>query len=152
MVRHGISCLPNIDGRRRSKKAFEHYSLEYFRIDIAEVRTEEGKLHLFVALDRTSKVAYAELHPRATKMIAAQFLRNFIEAIPYQLHTVLTDNGIGFTNRKKDKFAFAHIFDRVYVQYGIEHRLTKPNHPWTNGQVERMNRTLQEATEKRYHH
>lgn len=35
---------------------------------------------------------------------------------------------------------------------GIEHRLTKPNHPWTNGQVERMNRTLKDATTKRDHH
>lgn len=32
----------------------------------------------------------------------------------------------------------------------IEHRLTKPNHPWTNGQVERMIRTLKEATVHRY--
>lgn len=47
-----------------------------------------------MAIDRTSKVAYAELHPRATKMIAAQFLHNLVEAIAYQLHTVLTDNGI----------------------------------------------------------
>jgi len=105
-----------------------------------------------VAIDRTSKVAYAELHPRATKMIAAQFLRNLIELIPYKLHTILTDNGIQFTNREKDKLAFTHIFDRVCVQHSIEHRLTKPNHPWTNGQVERMNRTLKEATVKRYHY
>jgi len=34
--------------------------------------------------------------------------------------------------------------------HGIEHRLTKPNHPWTNGQVERMNRTIKDATVKRY--
>jgi transposase InsO family protein len=34
----------------------------------------------------------------------------------------------------------------------IEHRLTKPNHPWTNGQVERMNRTIKEATVERYHY
>ena len=34
----------------------------------------------------------------------------------------------------------------------IEHRLTKPNHPWTNGQVERMNRTIKEATVKRFHY
>ena len=30
---------------------------------IAEVQTEDGKLDMFVAVDRTSKFAYAELHP-----------------------------------------------------------------------------------------
>ncbi len=45
-----------------------------------------------------------------------------------------------------------HIFERVCREHGIEHRLTKPNHPWTNGQVERMNRTLKDATVKRYHY
>ena len=44
------------------------------------------------------------------------------------------------------------MFDRVCLEHGIEHRFTKPNHPWTNGQVERMNRTLKEATVKRYHY
>ncbi len=34
----------------------------------------------------------------------------------------------------------------------IEHRLTKPSHPWANGQVERMNRTIKDATVKRYHY
>ncbi|EAQ37614.1 integrase, catalytic region [Nitrobacter sp. Nb-311A] len=35
---------------------------------------------------------------------------------------------------------------------GIEHRFTKINHPWTNGQVERMNRTVKDATVKRFHY
>ncbi|RAK07805.1 integrase-like protein, partial [Salipiger aestuarii] len=39
-------------------------------------------------------------------------------------------------------------FDMICKANGIEHRLTKPNHPWTNGQVERMNRTIKEATVK----
>ncbi len=34
----------------------------------------------------------------------------------------------------------------------IEHRLAKPNHPWTNGQVERMNRTIRKKTVKRFHY
>jgi transposase InsO family protein len=33
-----------------------------------------------------------------------------------------------------------------------KHRLTKPRHPWTNGQVERMNRTIKDATVKRFHY
>lgn len=32
---------------------------------------------------------------------------------------------------------------------GIEHRLTKSIHPWTNGQAERMMRSINEATVKR---
>ena len=42
-------------------------------------------------------------------------------------------------------------FDMICEADGIEHRLTKPNHPWTNGQVERMNRTIKDATVKRFH-
>jgi len=45
-----------------------------------------------------------------------------------------------------------HPFLRACKHHGIEHRLTKPSHPWTNGQVERMNRTLKEATVQRYHY
>jgi transposase InsO family protein len=37
------------------------------------------------------------------------------------------------------------------AQSDIDHRLTKPKHPWTNGQVERMNRTIKDATVKRFY-
>jgi transposase InsO family protein len=43
-------------------------------------------------------------------------------------------------------------FNMTCKANGIEHRLTKPNHPWTNGQVELMNRTIKDATVKRYHY
>ena len=152
LQRHGISRLPDMAGEKPVKKKFKAYPIGYFHIDIAEVRTEEGKLLLFVAIDRTCKFAYAELHAEANKMVAAQFLRNLIAAIPYKIHTVLTDNGIQFTNRKRDIYAFDHIFERVCHDNGIDHRLTKTNHPWTNGQVERMNRTLKAATVKKYYY
>ncbi|EHP90797.1 Integrase catalytic region [Methylorubrum extorquens DSM 13060] len=60
--------------------------------------------------------------------------------------------GIQFTSRQRDIYDSQHIFDRVCDEHGIEHRLTKVNHPWTNGQVERMNRTIKDATVKRYHY
>ncbi len=149
--RHGISRLPALEGGKPKKK-FRKYPIGYIHIDIAEVRTGEGKLYLFVAIDRTSKLAYVELHERQTKTIAKDFLRNLIETIPYTIHTILTDNGIQFTNQARHKYAFRHIFDRVCDEHEIEHRLTKINHPWTNGQVERMNRTIKDATVKRYHY
>ncbi len=44
------------------------------------------------------------------------------------------------------RFLLTVPFDMICEANGIEHRLTKPNHPWTNGQVERMNRTIKDAT------
>jgi len=47
-----------------------------------------------VGVDRTSKFAFARLVESAGKMEAAQFLRDLVEAVPYTIHTVLTDNRI----------------------------------------------------------
>ena len=69
--------------------------------------------------------------------------------MPYKIHTLLTDNGIQFTNRVRDIYALHHVFDRVCHEHGIDHRLTTTNHSWTNGQMERVNRTLKEATVKK---
>jgi transposase-like protein len=164
--RHGISRLPEIAGDKPAKKAFKKYPIGYFHIDIAEVRTEEGKLHLFVAIDRTSKFAFAQLHEKATRAVAAGFLRDLIVTVPYKIHTVLTDNGLHFTIPGAGGSAVpeikraiaageifrAHGFELVCARNDIDHRLTKPKHPWTNGQVERMNRTLKQATVRRYHY
>jgi len=59
----------------------------------------EGKLYLFVVIDRASKFAFIELHPTASKRIAAQFPRNLSAAVPHTIYTVLTDDGIQLTNR-----------------------------------------------------
>ena len=58
----------------------------------------------------------------------------------------------GFSSSGQYFLLLLHLFDRVCEEHGIEHRLTKVNHPWTNGQVERMNRTIKDATVKRYHY
>lgn len=56
----------------------------------AEVQTAEGKLSLFVAIDRTSSFAVVVLHQKAGKRAAAAFLRNLIATVSYRLHIVLT--------------------------------------------------------------
>jgi hypothetical protein len=51
----------------------KRYPIGYFHLDIAEVRTEEGKLYLFVAVDRTSKFVFAQLHEAANVKSAVGF-------------------------------------------------------------------------------
>jgi transposase InsO family protein len=155
--RHGISRLPEVEGNKPDRKKFKAYPIGYFHVDIAEVRTEEGKLYLFVAIDRTSKFAFTHLVEKANRKTASAFLEALIEAVPYNIHTVLTDNSVQFCyqpSRRNGPTAryMTHMFDLRCRENGIDHRLTKPNHPWTNGQVERMNRTIKDATVKRYHY
>ena len=157
LQRHGISRLPDVEGDKPQRKTFKAYPIGYFHVDLAEVRTAEGKLHLFVAIDRTSKFVLVRLVERPTALVAAAFLEALVEAVPYKIHTLLTDNGIQFTDSPRYRTGptavlRGHPFGRVCRRHGIEHRLTKPKHPWTNGQVERMNRTIKEATVRRYHY
>jgi transposase InsO family protein len=166
LQRHGISRLPDVEGPKAKKRKFKTYPIGYFHVDIAEVRTEQGRLYLFVAIDRTSKFAFVELHEKATRSVAGDFLRHLIAVLPYKLHTVLTDNGTHFTTPGNTHSAapdikaaldagetvWCHAFEYACAVNDIDHRLTKPRHPWTNGQVERMNRTLKEATVKRYYY
>jgi transposase-like protein len=99
--RHHISRLPAIDGETERKKAFNRYPIGYFHIDITEVRTGEGKLHLFVAIDRTSKFTFAQLHEQANRNTATSFLKDLMAVVPYTIHTVLTDNGIQFATYRR---------------------------------------------------
>jgi transposase-like protein len=93
LKRHGVSRLPQVEEGVSAKRKFKAYPIGYFHIDIAELRTAEGTLYLFVAIDRTSKFAFVALHEKADRPTAVRFLEALIAAVPYRLHTVLTDNG-----------------------------------------------------------
>lgn len=111
----------------------------------------------------------AKPHPaasqRPTKSPLRAFLVALIAAVPYKIHTVLTDNGTHFTRPGNTSSAAplikeamacgeifrAHSFELACAQNDIDHCLTKPRHPWTNGQVERMNRILKDATVRHYY-
>ena len=158
--RHGISRLPESPDQASKRGKFADTAIGYVHIDISELRLAQGKLNMFLAIDRVSKFTYVEFRDDAGKMNGADFLLGVISAFPYAIHTVLTDNGMAFADLPKNRGRYpameamfgGHIFDRVCKQNGIQHKLTKPYHPWTNGQAERMNRTVKEATVKAFHY
>ena len=160
LVRHGISRLPQGEERASKRKRFAETRIGYVHIDVCELRLAQGKLFLFLAIDRVSKFTHVGFFDANTKANGAAFLRQVVEAFPYKLHTVLTDNGMAFADLPKNRGRYpeiealfgGHIFDRVCEEHGIEHRLTKPYHPWTNGQAERMNRTVKDATIRAFHY
>lgn len=92
LERRGASSRPHQERTRRSQ--FKRYDIGYFRLDIAEVRTAREKAYLFIAVDRTSKLAFARIYGGATSLVAAAFLTVLARSVPYRLHTGLDGNGI----------------------------------------------------------
>ncbi len=160
LMRHGISRLPRDDERASKRKRFAETTIGYVHIDVRELRLAQGKLFLFLAIDRVSKFAHVAFFDADTKLNGAAFLRQVVAAFPYQIYTVLTDNGMAFADLPRNRGRHpgieaifgGHIFDRVCREHGITHKLTRPYHPWTDGQAERMNRTVKEATIKAFHY
>lgn len=117
------------------------------------MRTAEGKLYLFVAIGRTSKFAFARLVRRANRRAAARLSSRACPRSPTRLTPSSPTTAPTSPNsrsaakdiilaRQRGELFRAHSFELACTDYSIDHRLTKPNHPWTNGQVERMNRTI----------
>lgn len=152
LQRHGISRLQMLRGQAHSTKVQAH-PIGFFHI--AEVQTAEGKLYLFVGIDRTSKFAVTQLINKADRKTVWEFLEHLMAVVPYRIHTILTDNGIQFAEQPRNRntiYSRPMRFDMICGANRIKHRLTKPNHPWTSGQVERMNRSIKDVTVKRSHY
>src|SRR5215213_4353538 len=96
LKRHGISRLPQDPEKASKRGRFAETRIGYVHIDVCELRLSEGKLFMFLAIDRVSKFTHVAFFDANTKMNGAAFLREVVAAFPYKLHTVLTDNGTAF--------------------------------------------------------
>ena len=95
LQRHGIDRLTDVEGNKPTKKTFKPYPIGFFHIDIAEVQTAEGKLYLFVAIDRTSKFAFVQLVDKANRVTASAFLTALVAAVSCKIQRHL---GVQYRN------------------------------------------------------
>jgi hypothetical protein len=77
-----------------------------------------------------------------TERSSTDFLRRLHQAAPMLISKILTENGSQFTDRftaRQRVPSVQHVFDKACLALNIEHRLSPPRHPQTNGMVERFN-------------
>ncbi len=61
--RHDVSRLPEVEGDKPKRSKFRSYPIGYFHIDIAEVRTEQGRLYMFMAIGRCARTCEPRTSP-----------------------------------------------------------------------------------------
>ena len=157
--RHGVGNLRDLQGcdPRPAHKAFKAYEPGYLHVDVKylpQMADESSRRYLFVAIDRATRWVFIRVFKAKTAANARRFLRDLERACPLCIRTILTDNGKEFTDRlfglRKRSPTGQHEFDQLCGELGIEHRLAPPQHPQTNGMVERFNGRIEEVLQS--HH
>ena len=146
--RHGVSNLNALRPKTPAEphRAFKAYEPGFLHLDVKylpQMADETTRRYLFVAIDRATRWVFVRIMPAKTAANARRFLRDLHRACPIRIAKILKDNGKEFTDRLFASRARApsgnHEFDQLCTELGIEHRLTPPKSPQTNGMVERFN-------------
>ena len=146
--RHGVGNLNALKPTlpKEPYKAFKDYVPGYLHMDVKylpQMADETARRYLFVAIDRATRWVFVAITRNKTAASARSFLKALHKACPIKIVKLLTDNGKEFTDRlfasRERQPTGQHEFDRLCTEFGIEHRLTKPRTPRTNGMVERFN-------------
>jgi len=151
--RHGVGKLRDLlpAAPKQAHKPFKDYEPGFVHIDVKYLPQMPGqskRRYLFVAIDRATRWVFVQIKPNKTATSARAFLNALAKACPIRISRILTDNGKEFTDRlfanRQRQPGGNHEFDRLCKALGIEHRLTKPRTPQTNGIVERFNGRIED--------
>ena len=111
--------MPKEEGTQTPAKPFKEYAPGFVHVDVKylpQLPDQDQRTYLF---------------------------KRLIDQAPFSITQMLTDNGKEFTDcfcATGDRQATGtHTFNRVCTDNRIEHRLTKPRSPQTNGMIERFN-------------
>ena len=150
LVAEQINKVPR-EQREKANK-FKEYEPGFLHIDVTYLPKFNKKPHyLFVAIDRCTRAMIYWIYEHKTAENTENFMDKCLTFFPFDITHILTDNGLEFTNRllvskKGDKCTKLSKMDLKCLENNIEHRLTAPFTPKTNGMVERVNGTIKNNT------
>lgn len=149
-VKENINQIPQ--EKKEKAKKFKEYQPGYLHMDVTYLPKFNGKsYYLFVAIDRCTRTMIYWIYENKTAENTEDFIDKCLDFFPFQITHILTDNGLEFTNRllKSKKGEACQKFSKMDVKCiknNIQHRLTAPFTPKTNGMVERVNGTIKNNT------
>jgi transposase InsO family protein len=155
LLAENINDVPQEQKLKANK--FKEYKPGYLHIDVTYLPKFDGqKYYLFVAIDRATRTLFYQIYESKTAKNTEDFVNKCTSFFPFSITHILTDNGLEFTNKllvskkgenkAKDSFGRPSALDVFCAEQNIEHRLTKPATPKTNGMVERVNGTIKNNT------
>ena len=146
--RHGVGSLAALrpSEPKAAHQTFKAYEPGYLHMDVKylpQMQDETRRRYLFVAIDGATRWVFVQIKANKSAASARSFLRALHKACPIRITRLLTDNGKEFTDRlfasRERQPTGNHEFDQLCAALDIEHRLTRPRTPKTNGMVERFN-------------
>ncbi len=145
LLRHGRNRL-----RQSTPRVFRRYEKsrpgELLHLDLKYLYRwpNSSREYAYAAVDDFSREAVASIRPQRSSQDAAAFLEKVVSTLPYRIEAIMTDNDLIFSMRRAYYAQRETYFQRSCRQLGIQHWLTSPHRPQTNGKVERFFRTLDE--------
>ena len=129
--------------RKRPKHSYTRFEAdlpnECWQADFTHCRTKTGDAEVLIWLDDHSRfIISATAHKPVTGHIVLTTFRTACTQYGTPQST-LTDNGLVFTTRFRGG---ANAFEIELLNLGIQQKNGSPNHPQTQGKVERLNQTL----------
>ena len=152
--RHGVASAASITPQPdKTSQPFAAEPFGYVHADLKHLTRLEGRrAYVLVVIERATRFVHVDILADRSADTVAQAFARFLAAFGHPIHTVLTDNGAEFTDRFGGAFYQTrtagtgnHPFDRVCRAHRINHKLTRPYRPQTNGMAERFNRRIGEA-------
>jgi transposase InsO family protein len=145
LLRHGCNRL-----RQPAARVFRRYEKsrpgELLHLDLKYLYRwpNSSREYAYAAVDDFSREAVTSIRPQRSSREASAFLERVLTLLPYPIEAVMTDNDLIFSMRSACYSGRQTYFQQCCRSLGIQHHLTRPHYPQSNGKVERFFRTLDE--------